>query len=421
MTGRVVVGLLATERGARAAWTRVAEPGDARVAELVAALGAAESLAVTLDGTGADGERYRQRTLGTDLAEVVAFGRRRGMRMVIPGDPDWPGGFDDLAAPPVGVWAWGAAELASLREAGVAVVGARACTAYGIGVASELAGGLAEHGYAVVSGAAYGIDRAAHEGCLAVGGTTVAVLAGGLDRVYPPEHAGLLSRIAEAGAVMSEVAPGGAPTKFRFIQRNRLIATMTAGTLVVEASLRSGSLRTARAAEEHSRPVGAVPGPVTSRASSGCHQAIRDGYATLVTDTSDALDLFGRLGVDASPHRSDPVLPVDRLPAQDREVFALLPVRAPVTIDRLARLTGLPPTALAASVGRLELAGVAERLGNGWKQVPEKRRSETVQASGTTVGPRGGRPPGVPAERAGRAEQGVPSVPGGPVRPDVPP
>lgn len=369
---RVLPASLTSDRWARAAWSRVAEPGDRRAVALVEELGAVDALAAVIEDRSWAPEVLRTRVAGVDLDGVVRFALRQGWRMVVPGDDEWPIGLDALAAPPLGLWVVGPADLAELCAASVAVVGARAGTAYGMGVASELAAGLCEAGYAVVSGAAFGIDRAAHSGCLSVRGTTAAVLAGGLDRPYPASNASLIAQIRATGALVSEVAPGGAPTKSRFLQRNRLIATMTVGTVVVEAGLRSGSLHTAGQAAEHGRPVGAVPGAVTSRASAGCHQAIREQKATLVTDVIDVLDLVGRMGIDAAPRRSGPVRPEDELPEQDRLVLAALPVRAPSSVEAVAAHAGVGPNEARASLGRLELAGVAVRVGERWKQVTHR-------------------------------------------------
>ena len=206
--------------------------------------------------------------------------------------------------PPLCLWVLGSTDLAMLAERSVSVVGARSSTSYGDTVASGLGSGLAERGWTVVSGAAFGIDAAAHRGALSVDGATVAVVAGGVDRPYPLAHTTLLARIAEVGAVVAEVAPGMAPTRPRFLLRNRIIAAMSRGVIVVEAALRSGSLNTARTAAEIGRPVGVVPGPVTSMMSSGCHQARRDGLAEIVTDVDEVIDLVGDLGVDAAPRRS---------------------------------------------------------------------------------------------------------------------
>ena len=203
-------------------------------------------------------------------------------------------------APPVALWVRGPRSAGELSDRAVAVVGARAATGYGTHVAGELGAGLAAAGATVVSGAAIGIDGAAHRGALGVGGATVAVLACGIDRAYPAAHAALLERIAATGLVVSEYPPGSVPARHRFLVRNRLIAALGGGTVVVEAAVRSGAQRTAADTEALGRLVMAVPGAVTSGPSAGCHQLIRDG-ALLVTGADDVLEAVGRLGVDLAP------------------------------------------------------------------------------------------------------------------------
>ena len=369
MSSRPGTGLLAEERWARAAWSRVAEPGDVVAAGLVAEYGAAEALAVAERGGHRNLERFGPRLAVLDVERDLEVGTRFGARLVCPADPEWPSGLDDLAAPPHCLWVRGPLDLGAACRRSSAVVGARSATAYGEMVATDLAAGLAERGFTIVSGAAFGIDAAAHRGALAVDGDTVAVLAGGVDRPYPAAHATLLGRIVEAGAVVSEVAPASAPTKTRFLQRNRLIATMTRGTVVVEAGLRSGSLNTARHAADHGRVVAVVPGPVTSMMSAGCHQAVRDGYAVLVTDPAEAAEALGTLGEDAAPRPSEPGRPGDDLDPVAAQVLASLPLRRGVPVDRLAVASGLSPVQVGSVLGRLELMGLAQRQGEGWRQV----------------------------------------------------
>ncbi len=287
------------ERWARVAWSRVAEPGSHQVARWLASHGGAVGALEALRGgrLGA-AEGYAARAAEVDLVEVARVLRVLGVRVVVPGDDEWPTGLSDLAAPPVCLYVRGPLELGPALERSVAVVGSRAATEYGTQVAWELGEGLAGRGATVVSGAAYGIDAAGHRGALAADGRTVAVLACGPDRVYPQGHEALIGRIATSGAVVTEVPVGWAPLRSRFLSRNRLIAAMTLGTVVVEAGLRSGSLNTVKHARDHHRHVAAVPGPVTSAVSAGCHKIIRDG-GTLVTDAAEVLDLMGRMGVDA--------------------------------------------------------------------------------------------------------------------------
>ncbi len=304
-----MTGVSRAERGARAGWSRIAEPADERALTLIDDHGAVEALAMVVHGDRRVPETLRTRAeryaLGPDPLAHLEQARLIGATLVCPGDPSWPHRLADHPAPPICLWVKGRGDLAELMERSVSVVGARTSTAYGDTVASGFGAGLAERGGVVVSGAAFGIDAAAHRGALAVDGLTVAVLAGGVDRPYPAAHTALLARIAEVGAVIAEVAPGSAPTRPRFLLRNRIIATITRGTVVVEAGLRSGSLNTARTAAECGRPVGVVPGPVTSMMSAGCHQARRDGLAEIVTDVDEVIDLVGDIGADAAPRPSD--------------------------------------------------------------------------------------------------------------------
>ena len=360
------------ERGARAAWSRIAEPADDRALEIVAEHGAVDALGLVRSGDPAVPEVFRMRIerFGVDAEPdtLLAAARALDATVLCPGDPEWPQRVDDHPTPPLCLWVFGNPDLASLGERSVSVVGARSSTAYGNTVASGLGAGLAERGWTVVSGAAFGIDAAAHRGALSVDGATVAVLAGGLDRPYPLAHATLLARIAEVGAVVSEVAPGLAPTRPRFLLRNRIIATISRGVVVVEAALRSGSLNTARTAAEIGRPVGVVPGPVTSMMSAGCHQARRDGLAEIVTDVDEVIDLVGDFGVDAAPRRSaDPVL-TDLLDPHDAQVFASVPVRRAMTTIDIAVAAAIPVSVTGAALGRLQLQGFVRRDDDGWRK-----------------------------------------------------
>ena len=360
------------ERGARAAWSRIAEPADDRALEIVAEHGAVDALGLVRSGDPAVPEVFRMRIerFGVDAEPdtLLAAARALDATVLCPGDPEWPQRVDDHPTPPLCLWVLGNPDLASLGERSVSVVGARSSTAYGNTVASGLGAGLAERGWTVVSGAAFGIDAAAHRGALSVDGATVAVLAGGLDRPYPLAHTTLLARIAEVGAVVSEVAPGLAPTRPRFLLRNRIIATISRGVVVVEAALRSGSLNTARTAAEIGRPVGVVPGPVTSMMSAGCHQARRDGLAEIVTDVDEVIDLVGDFGIDAAPRRSaDPVL-TDLLDPHDFQVLASVPVRRAMTTIDIAVAAAIPVCVTGAALGRLQLQGFVRRDGDGWRK-----------------------------------------------------
>jgi DNA processing protein len=292
------------ERTARAALTYLAEPGDPLVTALLQHLPAAEvvgcirsgSLPGVTDvvGAAAAGEALQRcrRRLGQVPPEAgLAGSRGNGIQLLCPGDPGWPERLDDLGpARPYALWTRGRdTDLRACWQRSVSVVGSRAATAYGTHMATQIAGGLAGQGWTVVSGGAYGIDAAAHTGALAVDGVTVAVLACGPDQVYPRGHQELLSTIARSGVIVSEYPPGQRPSRQRFLARNRLIAAVSAGTVVVEAAVRSGTMVTARHARQLERPVMAVPGPVTSVQSGGCHQLIRDGMATCVTSVGEVI------------------------------------------------------------------------------------------------------------------------------------
>ena len=281
---------------ARVAWACLTEPGDLTRGALITSHGAAEALRLTLGDqpAGDDVEALRERVRARFNVDVIAttIGRTeaQGFQILTPSSDHWPAGLADLGdTEPVCLWVRGDAAL--LGTPSIAIVGARAATGYGENVTMTLTEGLTDHGWTIVSGAAYGIDGMAHRAALACRGNTVAVLAGGVDRFYPSGNDGLLGRIAEAGAIVSEMPVGVAPTKWRFLQRNRIIAAIAQKTIVVEAGQRSGSLNTAGHALAIGRPVGAVPGPVTSVASAGCHRLIREHGATLITTADEANEL----------------------------------------------------------------------------------------------------------------------------------
>lgn len=265
----------------------------------------------------------------------------------------------------MGLWLRGRPSLRIWALRSVAVVGARACTGYGAHMAATLAAGLTERGWVVVSGGAYGIDGAAHRGALGAGGATVAVLACGVDRPYPRGHAELITRIAEQGLVVGELPPGDHPTPSRFILRNRVIAALTRGTVVVEAAHRSGSLVTARAAQRLGRFMMGVPGPVTSGLSAGVHELLR-GEGVLVTDAADVVELVGDMG-ELAPARRGPVLPRDLLEPGARQVLAALPARRPAQPREIASDAQTTPDEVIARLYELRALGYVERHGDGWK------------------------------------------------------
>jgi DNA processing protein len=267
-------------------------------------------------GPGADRElarmehafaAWRNRLGGTPSEMDLAGFHRDGIRLVCPGDPEWPTQLDALAeARPYALWLRGEADLRYCCLRSVSVVGSRAATAYGAHVGTEMAASLGERGWTVVSGGAYGIDGCGHTGALAADGVTVAVLACGVDYSYPRGHQDLFAGIAAQGVLVSEWPPGRTPTRRRFLIRNRVIGALSGGTVVVEAGLRSGALNTARHARDLGRPVMAVPGPVTSDVSAGCHKIIREWGAVCVTSAHDVIELLAPL--DGSERGGQPAV-----------------------------------------------------------------------------------------------------------------
>lgn len=358
--------LLTDPRWARVAWTCVAEPKAPFAARAIEGMGPVDSMAALRAGTWARTGDYAARLAELDVAAVRRALATLRVRVVIPDDDEWPSGLDVLEHPPYALYVRGSTPLDELMSSAVAIVGARGATGYGQHVARTMAAELADSGVCIVSGAAYGIDACAHGGALSVGRPTVAVLARGLDRAYPSRHAPLLTQIAADGAVVSELPPGWAPQAHRFLSRNRLIATMTRGTVVVEAALRSGSLSTAKWALDHGRYVAMVPGPVTSITSAGCHEWIRAKDAALVTDARDVLDLVKPLGASVSDLRRAPERALDTLTPVQRQVQAAVPVRAGADVAALTRITGLGPVELLSTLGQLEAGGFLERRGLLW-------------------------------------------------------
>ncbi|WP_410591787.1 DNA-processing protein DprA [Amycolatopsis sp. lyj-23] len=370
-------------RQARAYLLRVAEPPAAAVVAFVAAHGpiaAAERVrrgdcpAEVLKAT----EARRDYDLVTqDFERAAAV----GARLVVPEDDEWPAWpllALDLAArrgvaeavPPLALWVAGDVPLGTAADRAVAIVGARAATNYGEHHAVEFAYGLAHRGVPVFSGAAYGIDGAAHRGALAADGITVAVLGCAVDAGYPAGHVGLLERIIRSGgAVVSEYPPGTPPARHRFLVRNRLIAALTEGTLVVEAGRRSGARNTAGTAGALGKVVMALPGPISSAMSAGCHDLIRDSRATLVSSLDEVLETVGRFGI--AEDKSRPKRRTDRLGPEALRAFEALAVRADRSDAEVAAESGLPLRRVRALLPELEIDGFAVRGESGWRRRKE--------------------------------------------------
>ena len=367
---------LEPERLARAALSRLSEPGDLRLAGLVRDLGAIrvhEHLTSERDLSGVATD-VAHRLGGLDPARELERAAKVGLRFVIPGDAEWPPQLEDLAevgaiqergGVPLGLWVKGPMSLDRLPDL-VAVVGARSATSYGGDVAGQLGCTLARAGVGVVSGAAFGIDQAAHRGALAGGGPTIAVLACGADRVYPSAHRQLIDHIAATSAVISEVPPGGAPMRVRFLSRNRLIAALTRATVVVEAAVRSGALNTANWAERLGRPVLGVPGPVTSAQSEGVHRFLRSGGGQLVTGGADVLEVVGRAGehLVAEPRAAE--RDRDRVSGREAQVLDAVPHSRAAAADSIARTAGIGLVEVSSILRRLHGRGLVAPSDGRW-------------------------------------------------------
>lgn len=381
-------GATPEERLARARLTRVVEPGDETVGRWLRQLGPT-GLVGALEGRerlpeGASERKVaglRLRAEGVEPAADLATAAALGARFVVPGDFEWPAQLDDLRdARPIGLWVRGRADLRLWALRSVAVVGARACTEYGAHMAATLGAGLADRGWTVVSGAAYGIDGAAHRGALAGDGATIAVLASGVDHCYPRGHAELMGRISERGLIVAELPPGEHPTRGRFVLRNRLIAALTRGTVVVEAELRSGSLVTARAATRLGRLTMGVPGPVTSGLSEGVHQILR-GDAMVVTDAAEVVELVGGIG-ELAPEARGPVLSRDLLEPVAARVLDALPARGAVESERVARDSGTDRETVQDKLFALRSLGFVQSSRAGWQLTPEAKSTAAYRRGG---------------------------------------
>jgi DNA processing protein len=414
MSPAAVAAELSERTLARAGLTYLAEPGDPALGALLGICTPEEIMAAIkadmLPGTGpgcGDSSASRaalERALGRWRLRLpqlpsdaeIAGACRGGIRLVCPEHPDWPGDLDQLGPDrPYALWLRGAADLRSSAQRSVSMVGSRAATGYGAHVAGEIAADLAERGWVIVSGGAYGIDAAAHRGALATQGITIAVLACGVDFPYPAGHAELFADIAAHGLVISEWPPGRRPARMRFLVRNRVIAALSCGTVIVEAGERSGALNTARHAAELGKPLMAVPGPVTSAQSAGCHRIIREWGASCVTRAADITDLLsplsapdpqtptgtGSAGTGSGRGRGratrpgpgptspawDPALPYDDLDADSTRVLDALPARGGAGTSTIAVDAGVDLDTVLRCLGVLAGYGFIERGDDGWR------------------------------------------------------
>ncbi|MEY4000520.1 MAG: hypothetical protein RLZZ626_875 [Actinomycetota bacterium] len=382
----------------REVWARLIEPGDEAAGYLIDSLGAPESLALVdrasprdllreLASVGAiDEGSSRFGNLEAALTESLQRWRPRmplakqlaGLRasngysysLITNEDDVWPTQLNDLgwAAPPA-LWVRGDICAFEAVPSWIAIVGTRAATPYGASVTRELVRGLDASGIGIVSGGAYGIDTLAHSVALEFGVATAAVMAGGIDRPYPLGNRDLLDKVATFGAIISEVPPGTAPTKWRFLQRNRLIAALSACTVVVEAGWRSGSINTANHAEQLGRAIGSIPGSVLDASSAGSNRLIASGQAQLVTDASDVLSLAGiRVGsAAATTGRQQPLFESGGGPLETRALDALT-TRA-VKLSTVASSAGLTAAEASIALANLQLAGAAVESNGRWRRV----------------------------------------------------
>lgn len=372
---------MSADRAELLAWaylSRVAEPPCPELAALVAAAGPVAAAERVRVGQVADELARRteaRRETNRAAADLDVLASRDG-RLITPADDEWPvlafAAFAGSTAraragggPPMVLWALGPARLDDISQRAAAIVGTRAATTYGEHVAADLAAGLVERDVAVVSGGAYGIDGAAHRAALSGEGITVAVLAGGIDVPYPAGHSALLHRISKSGLLFTEYPPGIRPARYRFLTRNRLVAAAAGAVVVVEAGLRSGAANTAAWARSLGRVVAAVPGPVTSSASAGCHVLLRQG-AELVTRTEEVVELVGRIG-EVADDEARPGTPLDALGETERCVYEALPGRGAVTIDQIAVASALTPEQVLGPLALLEVAGLVERDEGRWR------------------------------------------------------
>jgi DNA processing protein len=386
------------ERTARAALSRLMEPQDAAGLALVSVAGAVDALRIAT-GQLASGPKLEQ-DVTTVLAENsgasswpgmsaalkrwapripdlaperdLATMRRMGGRMIIPSDGLWPRQLAVLGIhEPICLWWRGLEQEVPPAAKSIAIVGSRDSTSYGAAVTGDLAYSLAQRGFTIISGGAYGIDAHAHRAALAGAGDaipTIAVMAGGVDRFYPSGNEDLLRAVANQGAVFAEVPPGSAPTRYRFLQRNRLIAALASVTVVVEARWRSGALNTAHHAESLGRAVGAVPGSVHSANSAGCHRLIREGGAVCVTDAGEIAELASPSGESLAEAAPGQAADHDDLTLEDLILLDALPLRSTSSVEKLTSVAGLSAESVRAGLGRLGLLGLAVSERGGWKR-----------------------------------------------------
>lgn len=346
-----------SDRDALVLMSTLVEPGNADVAHTINTYGPIEALDRLLAPGDSTAHRSAVARLGRDsirgrLEQVTSATQECGARVLTEEDEEWPVRLADLSqlhdesephsAAPRCLWVRGGADLAEVTARSVSIVGARACSWYGKHVATQLAHDLADRGWGVLSGGAYGIDAAAHRGALAAEGNTVAVLASGVDRPYPAGHDRLFDSIRQRGLLVSEWPPGSIPQRHRFLVRNRVIAAMSMGTVVVEAAIRSGARQTARKAKELERTLMLVPGSITSAASAGVHQLAREpGEVRIVTRAAEIIEDVGDIGSDLAPPLPGETRPQDLFTTLEYRLWDAAPRKHGATADEIAAQAGI--------------------------------------------------------------------------------
>jgi DNA processing protein len=378
------------DRLARAALARLFEADDMAMGRLLDAYGSASATWAALLDTSSPlppkvteswrtAARVQQKEHPPERDLDAA--RRVGGRFVVPGDAEWP---DDRLAPlalgapsephvPIGLYLRGPLNLFEATRRAIAIVGTRASTDYGETVACDFATSLADHDWTIVSGLAYGVDGAAHKGAFAVGGSTIAVVATGFDVTYPAGHKHLLDRLVSDGLIVTEKPPGTGATRLRFLNRNRVIAALADATVVVEMDVRSGARNTLKHARRLRRPVMAVPGPIDSPTSLGCHLEIRRGDAVMVTSASEVAEVAGRIGEDLAAEPVVPPDPRDLLPTQALQLLDAFPAQRSADLDALVEASRLPREEVERLLPPLTQAGFVEPASGGHRLTEQGR------------------------------------------------
>jgi DNA processing protein len=371
------------------AWSVICEPGDGFAGQLVDTFGFATALGFELKKLPAKDYVSKFAEAGSDWVEMQAFGRfektlndsreRWGARISLAAirhaidaasgvgahfinqqSKHWPQRLNDLEKhKPRGLWLIGKPEL--LTRDAISFVGSRMASTYGEYSTGELVAPLVNGEFSVVSGGAYGVDAMAHRAALALEGDTVAVMAGGLDRLYPSGNADLFQKVAEKGCLVSEMPPGAEPTKWRFLQRNRLIAALGLATIVIEANPKSGAVSTANRALELGRPLGAVPGPINSPGSHGCHRLIRESSATLITSAEDILEMIGLAETGTQAELSG----LGALETRVNDVIG----HSGANMEKICHEGGLTRSEAQLGLSGLLLAGLVEHGPRGWHRM----------------------------------------------------